>query len=152
DRQHVAGEYLPVGGHDQQLGPERLEPGDALGGVDALGLEDGDVVLQGDLLHADAGLARGAALLAGRAVRLGDQAGDGVRAGEQGLEGGLGEGAGAHHDDAHGVPYIRGACFASASASRSASILAMASLDGMSPRSWALRYSLSRARRWPRLD
>ena len=71
------------------------------GGVDALGLEDGHAVLLGDGLHAAAGLARGAALLPGVAVGLGEQADDQSGPAEQGLEGRLGEGAGAQHHDAH---------------------------------------------------
>src|SRR5205823_6928739 len=79
-------EDLAVSGDDEQLGPERLDAGDAFGRVDALGLQDGDAARDGEVLHALAGLAGRAALLAGGAVRLRHEADDLVRAVEQGLK------------------------------------------------------------------
>ena len=103
DGQHLSREALAVGGHDEQVGGQGAQGGHHFGALDALRLQHGDGLFLGDGLHAAARLARGAAFLSGGAVGLGDQADDGVRAGEQGLEGGLGKGAGPHHDDAHGA-------------------------------------------------
>ena len=65
------------------------------------GWKTGHLMLQGDVLHAAAGLPRRAALLADGAVRLRHQADDRMRAGEQCLKSRLGEQAGAHHDETH---------------------------------------------------
>ena len=102
--QHVARQDLAVGGDDEQVGPPFAELGDPFRRVNALGLEDGDAVGQGDFLHAAAGLARGTADGAAVAVGLRDQADDRIGAGQQGVERRLGEEAGPHHDDAHGRP------------------------------------------------
>ena len=100
-RQHVVVEDLAVGGDHQQVRLPRAELGNALGGVDALGLVDGDAALLGNGLHASADLARRAARRAHRPVRLRHQTHDGTSGVKQCPERRLREGAGAHHDNSH---------------------------------------------------
>ena len=68
------------------------------------------------------------------AVGLRDQADDGVRAGQQGLERRFGEEAGSHHDDAHGGLRVMGS---EPPLRAPSSIFSISSSDGISPRSWA---------------
>jgi hypothetical protein len=101
---HVPRQDLPVGRDDQQVRVERPQLRQPLGGVDALGVCRWHTRFAGDLRHALAGLARGAPLAAGVALRLRHQPDDVLLRREQRLERRLGEGAGAHHHDSHGSP------------------------------------------------
>ena len=101
DGQHILGENLPVRRDDHQIGLERPHGGNAFRRVDAFRLKNRHIVRLRDRLHAGTGLARGAALLTDGAVRLRHQADNLVATGQQCLKRGLGEAAGAHHDDSH---------------------------------------------------
>ena len=98
NRQNVARENLAVGGYHQQIGLERLKSGDSFRRIDALGLKNGNVMLQGDGFHAAADLAGAAALLTDGAVRLRDQTDHRMRSLQKRRKCRLGESAGAHHD------------------------------------------------------
>ena len=90
-------------------------------------------MVDGNLLETTADLARRAALLSHRAIRLRHQADDGMYAGQERLEGRLGKRARSHHDQTHGLSR------AHASASSAVSSFSMSASGGISPRSWARR-------------
>ena len=103
--QDLGGEDLAVGGGDEEVDIERLDEGDAVGGVDAFGLLDADAVVEGGLFDA---AGDGDLLAALGAVGLGDEGDDGVGCFEEAQEGGEGEVAGAEHGQADGVGHGRG--------------------------------------------
>ena len=100
DGQQVGREDLAIRGGDDQVGPEVADQGQGLGGVDVLGLLDGDAPGEGGLLDP----ARDHQLLAALgAVGLGDEPDEVVAGLGEVLEGGQGEILGAeHHDPGHG--------------------------------------------------